>query len=659
MTDQSDRTGVNRRNFLTSASAVGLSSSTLATGTAKAEQQQSVSPPPTSPMAPPSEAQLAQEFDPLEDYPEELIDRYFVERPASDFMVDVMRAFDIEYLAINAASSFRGLHESVLNYGNNEKPQILTCLHEEQAVALAHGYYKVSGKPMAMACHGTVGLQHAAMAVYNAWVDQVPMILIGGNHMDAATRRVPVEWLHAAQDAARPIRDFIKWDDTPVSLTHFAESFARAYRIALTPPMGPVALVLDADLQEQGMGDDIPPVPKVPSIVPPRGDDGAVRAAADMLVTADSPVLLADRAIHTEAGMALLVELAEILQAPVVDKGGRMNFPNTHYLNHTLRSGAAVDDADVLLGLELSDVWGSINRMLDLPQRESASQVNPDVEVITIGLGDSFIKSNYQDFNRYYEPDLPILGDVEATLPSLIEAVRSAMSRSRRSAIARREDALRKAYNETRQSTLDDARYGWDASPVSTARICMEVWAQIKDRDKDWGLVSGVGFWGNWPRRLWAMDKPHHYIGTSGAGGLGYGISAAVGAALAHQEAGRIAVNLQSDGDMLYAPGALWTAAHHQVPLLTVMHNNRAYHQELMHVQRVAARRQRGVEGTAKIGNVFEDPPVDFATLAKSFGVWASGPIEDPNDVGPALTKAMDVVMQGEPALVDIVAQPR
>ena len=660
MDDEKKPAPVDRRKFLKSASsvgAVGAAGAMAAPDPAIAAQEQTADT--IRSVTPPTQDQLAQEFDPLEDYPEELIERYFVDRPGSDFMVDVMKSLGIEYLVINAASSFRGLHESVLNYANNENPKILTCLHEEQAVALAHGYFKVSGKPMAMACHSTVGIQHSAMAVYNAWVDHVPIILIGGNHMDGATRRVPVEWLHSAQDAARPIRDFIKWDDTPVSLTHFAESFARAYRIAMTPPMGPVAIMLDADLQEQGLDGDAPPVPRKPTIVPPRGDDGAVEAAADMLVEADSPVLLADRAIQSETGMALLIELAELLQAPVLNRGGRLNFPNTHYLDHTLRSGAVIGGADVMLGLELSDVWGTVNRMLDLPDREQVQRASPDVRVITLGLGDSFTKSNYQDFSRYYEADLPISGEVEATLPALIEAVRKTMSRSRRSTIARREEGLRKAYNETRQRNIDAARYGWDASPVSTARICMEVWAQIKDREKDWGLVSGVGFWGNWPLRLWDMEKPHHYIGTSGAGGLGYGIPAAVGAALAHQEAGRFAVNLQSDGDMLYAPAALWTAAHHQVPLLTVMHNNRAYHQELMHVQRIAARRQRGVDGSIRPGNVFADPHVDFAAMAKSFGVWSSGPIEDPSEVGPAVAKAMDVVMQGEPALVDIVAQPR
>jgi acetolactate synthase-1/2/3 large subunit len=183
----------------------------------------------------------------------------------------------------------------------------------------------------------------------------------------------------------------------------------------------------------------------------------------------------------------------------------------------------------------------------------------------------------------------------------------------------------------------------------------MEVWDVIRDRD--WGLVSSPFF--TWPQDLWQIDKHYQYIGAAGGAGVGYGAPAAVGAALAHREAGRIAVNFQSDGDLMYVPGVLWTAAHHRIPLLSVMHNNRAYHQEVMHLQRMASRRRRGVDGSAKIGTTLEDPFIDFASLAKSMGVWSAGPIEDPNMLGPVLREALAMVEQGVPAFVDVVAQPR
>ncbi len=229
------------------------------------------------------------------------------------------------------------------------------------------------------------------------------------------------------------------------------------------------------------------------------------------------------------------------------------------------------------------------------------------------------------------------------------------MSAGRRSLNADRERELREAYVNMQAQSRKQATYGWHASPVSTARLSMEVWQQIKN--EDWSLVSQT--LSQWPRRLWPMNRHYRFIGGSGGAGVGYGLPASVGAALANREHGRFTVSFQADGDINYAPGALWTAAHHGIPLLSVMFNNRAYHQEVMHLQRVATRRQRGADGPAKIGNTLEDPFIQYADLAKSLGVWSTGPIEDPADLAPALKRAVDVVKQGEPALVDVVCQPR
>jgi acetolactate synthase-1/2/3 large subunit len=375
-------------------------------------------------LAPPSEAERLRDTHPLDDYSPAEADRYFVDRPGSDFMVDVVKSLDIDYLATNPGSSFRGLHESLVNHGGNVKPEMLTCTHEEQAVAMGHGYFKVAGKPLAVACHGTVGIQHAAMAVYNAWCDRVPVILLAGNHLDAAERRIGVEWAHSAQDCVRPIRDYIKWDDTPVSLPHFAESMVRAYKIATTVPAGPVAIVADGHLQEQSVGDEPLEVPKLSPTLPPSADAGAIEEAARLLVAAESPLIVVDRMAHDQAGIDLLVELAETLQAPVIDRLGRTNFPNTHYLS---QGGAIASQADVILGLELNDSWGVINALRDRAQREPERIARPDVKFITIGVGDLFLKSNYQNFQRYYGADLSISGDAQASLPSLIEAAMRAM----------------------------------------------------------------------------------------------------------------------------------------------------------------------------------------------------------------------------------------
>src|SRR5580692_6572149 len=175
------------------------------------------------------------------------------DRPGSDFMVDVIKALGFEYIFANPGSSFRGLHESVINYGGNKAPEFLTCCHEESSVAMGHGYAKIEGKPVCVLAHGTVGLQHASMAIYNAYVDRAPVFMVIGNTLDAATRRPGVEWAHSVQDAGVLVRDFTKFDDAPMSLQHFAESAVRAYKIATTPPTMPVLLVADGDLQETPM----------------------------------------------------------------------------------------------------------------------------------------------------------------------------------------------------------------------------------------------------------------------------------------------------------------------------------------------------------------------------------------------------------------------
>jgi thiamine pyrophosphate-dependent acetolactate synthase large subunit-like protein len=213
---------------------------------------------------------------------------------------------------------------------------------------------------------------------------------------------------------------------------------------------------------------------------------------------------------------------------------------------------------------------------------------------------------------------------------------------------------------ERRQQSLASARrdatYAWDASPISTARLAAELWHQIKN--EDWSLVSDPRTPGAWPTRLWDFDKHYQAIGGSGAAGQGYGAPAAVGAALANRRHGRLSVNVQCDGDLMYAPGVLWTAAHHKIPLLSVMHNNRAYHQEVMHLQRMANRHQRDIT-TAHIGTTIDNPNIDYAKMAQGMGVYGVGPIEDPKDLGPAIRQALTVVKSGEPAIVDVVTQPR
>ena len=626
---------MDRRGFLKGAAA---GAAALATKTPA--QAQEVHARPAAPL--PSGRALAAETAPVSAAVEVLT----ADRPGSDFMLDVLKHLGFEYICANPGSSFRALHESIINYGGNRSPELITCCHEEQSVAMADGYAKIEGKPLAVMAHSTVGLQHAAMAIYNAYAGRGPVFLILGNTIDVAARRPGVEWYHSAQDAAAMVRDYSKWDDLPISLTHFAESAVRAYKISMTPPMGPVVLVADSDLQETPVAPDQHlRIPKFTPASPPAGDAAAVAAAAKMLVAAENPVVLADRAVRTEEGRKLLVELAETLQAPVV--GGK--FPSRHPLSQGGGRGL-IGNADVILALEVPDLWGTINNVRDQLHRTTTSLTKPDAKIISVSAEDLYLKSNYQDFQRYPEVDLAIAADAEATLPYLIEACKRLLTGDRKRAFEDRGKKLADAHRQGIERARTEATYGWDSSPISTARMSAEIWEVIKD--KDWSLVNGPA------SRLWDIDKVYRTSTGGGAAGVGYGAPASVGGALANRKYGRFSVSIQNDGDLMYGPGSFWTAAHHRIPLLAVMHNNRAYHQEVMHIQRMANRHQRGI-GNAGIGTTITDPNIDYAALVRAMGVHGEGPITNPNDLGPAIRRAAEVVSKGEPALVDVVTQPR
>jgi acetolactate synthase-1/2/3 large subunit len=583
------------------------------------------------------------------------------EKPGSDFMVDVLKTLGIEYCAANPGSSFRGLQESCINYGGNKNPEWLTCCHEESAAAMAHGYAKIEGKPMMIMVHGNVGLQHASMAIFNCYADRAPLYILLGNILDVNFRRNNAEWVHSVQDAASMVRDFVKWDDTPVSLGHFAESAVRAYKIAMTPPYEPVVIVADGTLQEEPIPDKAPRIPKLVMSAPPQGDSAAVLEAARLLVAAENPVIVAGRVARTPKGIELLVQLAEALQAPVKDQRLRMNFPTSHPLYAdpgVLPLTPSVADADVILGLEVQDLYAITHQMTPINRfgMESRPTTKPGAKIITVSAVELSHKSNHQDFGRYMEADLSITGDAEATLPELIEAVKKVTTADRRRAMLERGAKIADAGRRWRQQHRELATVGWDATPISTARLSAELWAQIKS--EDWSLVSWDRMVSSWPTRLWNFDKHYQFIGTHGGSGIGYGAPAAIGAALANRKHGRLSINIQNDGDLNYAPGVLWTAAHHKIPLLNIMHNNRSYHEERMYIQLFGAKFNRGIEN-GDIGTALVSPDIDYASIAKGYGLYAEGPITDSKQLAPAIRRAIERVKAGEPALLDVVTQPR
>jgi acetolactate synthase-1/2/3 large subunit len=633
---------VDRRKFLRGAAAAALTAPVLPA----AAQQPASGPGATAQLSPSQAAQaLAAETAPLAADSDSLT----VENPGSDFMVDVLKTLGFEYVIANPASSFRGLHESFINYGGNSAPEWLTCTHEQAAVNIANGYYAVAGKPMAVVTFAPSGLQHAAMGIFGAFSGRTPTYLLCANIPGGEDRRPLFDWgPHAMTDPAAMMRDMLKWDDTPASLQHFAESAVRAYRMAMTPPRGPVMLVVDAAQQEEAMRDrGALRIPKLALASPPAGDAAAVAEVAKLLVAAESPLVLAGDVARDEEGMRLLVELAETLQAPV--QGGGRGMPN----QHPLAGGGNVPNADVILALNEDALYGRLNRYRDQQVRSSIPLTKPDAKVLSISSYDLNVRSNYQNVERFQEVALAIAADPQATLPGLIEACRKLITPARRRALDERGKTLAAASAQALERARTEATYGWDASPITLQRLAAEVWDVIKG--KDWASVGANG------GRLWNVDKFYRTMGAVNGGGIGGSLPIAIGAALAHKEHGRLCVRFQPDGDLLYMATSLWTATHHRIPMLVVMHNNRAYHQEVMHLQRMANRRQRGVELAAHglPGATLSDPDIDFAQLARSMGAYAEGPIATPNELRPALLRAVARVEQGEVALLDTRTQPR
>ena len=637
---------IKRRQFLAGVAAAAPAAGLLAATGKAAAQAAPASSIPAVPMTDRS----------LNDMPPQTIGK-----TGSDFMVDCLKALDIDYIASCPGSTFRGIHESIINYGDNKKPEFITTLHEDTAAAMCHGYYKVAKKPMACMVHGTVGLQHASMAIYNAFADRVPMLVLSGSIGNPVTRQAYIEWNHAAQDQAAIVRDITKFDDQPTSLQAFGESMARAYELMTTTPMAPVLITADGDLQE----DPIPPevekklrIPQLKMRSQPAGDLLAVREAAKMLIAAEYPVIYTNRYGRTENAPAQLVALAELIGAPVVDAHNRMNMPNRHPLNHSFRREPALQAADLILALEPIDLWGLNNYVPDLVTRPNdPRRRNPNLKIIHIGTEGMMAKSNFQDFQRFAEADLHIAGDAEATMPALMEALKTQMSAADKS----RCDGRCAKVKEQSAKLLDQARaavaYEWEAKPISSGRLVMELWDQIKN--EDWMMPTETQFLSDWPYRLWDINKPYQTMGGSGAQGIGYNSPAALGAALANKDKGRLTVAVVGDGDFNMAPGVLWTAAHHKIPILYIVHNNRAYHQEVMMILRMAARRQRVQNKNVYVGTLIDNPPPDYAKIAQGYGLFAESPVTDPNELAGAIRRAIEVVKRGEPALIDVVSDGR
>lgn len=576
------------------------------------------------------------------------------DRYGSDLMVDLMQQLGYRYVSLNPGSSFRGLHDSIVNHGDNS-PEIIECPHEKVAVGLAHGYAKASGEPMAVILHNVVGLLQGTMGIYYAYIDRAPVMVYGGaGPMETARRRPNIDWIHTANTQGNAVRDFTKWDDQPATLSSMPSSLVRGHRVATSQPQGPVYIGLDAGLQEDVMEEDVPlpNMDRLKTPVPPGADTAALDELARILTDAERPVMIPGYVGRDDSTWQPLIDLAELLAIGVIDTNVRLNFPNRHPQNVT--GSRALEEADVVFFLDVNDM-GKPTQSLDKINRVITSQIPDDATVVDLGFNDVELSAWSHDFAALAETDLQITADAVRVLPDLLERCRalvdSEQGRQRAQQREQRREHLAQIHRETWENWHQLRSAAWDNQPVSLARLTAEVWEGIKDHD--WVLTAGTAH--DWALRTWDFDQPYRHPGASL--GTATQISISLGVALHHRDHGRLVVDLQPDGDLMFDPGALWVASYHKIPVLAVMFNNRAYYNDWEHQERMARQRGTPMEN-AYLGMEIDHPAPDFANIARSFGWYGEGPITDPDDVGEAVARGAKVVTEtGQPALVDVICE--
>jgi thiamine pyrophosphate-dependent acetolactate synthase large subunit-like protein len=548
----------------------------------------------------------------------------------SDAIAAMLRALDIPYLALNPGASYRGLHDSIVNYLGNERPQMLLCLHEEAAVAIAHGYAKASGRMMGVVLHSNVGLMHGSMAIFNAWCDRMPMLILGATGpWDAARRRPWIDWIHTASDQGALVRDYTKWDNQPASVPAAYEALMRAVQIADTAPRGPTYVNLDAALQEAKIG-ALPPVPDVsrygapPPVLPSKE---AVTKAAQLLSSAKSPAILAGRVSRSEAAWKARVVLAEKLQARVfTDIKTPAAFPTDHPLHAappaTFPDGKLLRDADVVLSLDWVDTAGTL--------KAAWGDAPIGAKVIRVSVDAHIHRGWSMDYQGLPPSDVYLMCEPDVAVPFLLDAVRA-----RPAAVTPKQEF---------PSGKDDV-----VSIRTLAKAFNELTAGME--------VSLSKLPLGWNGAYRHFRHPLDYLGADGGGGVGAGPGCTVGAALALRGTNRMVVGIMGDGDYLMGVTALWTATHYKLPCLILVANNRSFYNDELHQERVARERGRPVENKW-IGQRIDQPDIDLAAMARAQGAVGIGPVKDLNELKPALSAAIDHVKKGAVCVVDVRVMP-
>jgi len=569
----------------------------------------------------------------------------------SDVVVEMMQQYGIEYAPANLGATFRGLLDSIINFGGNKTPEIIECLHEEIAVGIATGLGRATGKPSVALVHNVVGTLHAAMAIYNAYADRVPMIVMSGTGpMGLKGRRPWIDWVHTALVQGNLVRDYVKWDDQPHDPDSVPESFIRGYRVAMTEPKGPVYIALDAGWQEAQLSEpvDIPDISKYETPTRVQGDPESLRRAAQMLAHAEAPLIIADHAGRNHETVQHLVQLAEAGSIPVMDSGGTLNFPSTHPLDAT--GTDVLSRSDVILLVDVDKIEQTFTRT-NRYTRKKENRLKPGAKVINIGLFDQWIKSTTLDFGRLMPMEFTIAADTSRAIPQLTQELKKILDGEpdRKNILAERFARTKEIHDAERKKALAQVEGDTGKETITLARLAYDVWNRVKG--EHWILTGNIG---GLPRMLWELERPGCVMGSQKASGLGTSLSRSIGAALAVKKEGGFGLAFMGDGESLYVPSSIWTAVHHHIPLLVFVLDNGGYVGEGEHVYWTSRLRERSTANRHILTEI-QNPRVDFAGLARSQGAYAEGPIEKPSELGPAIERAFQVMKKESTlALVDV-----
>jgi thiamine pyrophosphate-dependent acetolactate synthase large subunit-like protein len=569
----------------------------------------------------------------------------------SDVVVGMLQAFGVEHAILNPGASFRGIHDSLVNWGGNRRPRVVEATHEAIAVAMAHGYAAATGRPGVAFVHDVVGLQNATIAIYEAWLDRAPVLVIGGTGpMDSVDRRPSVDWIHTALVQGNLVRDFTKWDDQPSSAAAIPNSFIRAHHVATSEPAGPVYLCYDAGLQERRLEAAVP-IPDLALYPRPtriQADDAAIEGLAGRLLGAERPVLIAEYAGRYPGASEALVELADLLGAPVLGRPGRFNVPSNHPLHVVEGWKDLVAAADVILAIEVEDLFGWF---FTGDHRRPQPGPKPAAWLAHVTLGDVLIGSWAQDYQELAPLDAEIRGGAGVVLARLVALVRERITADGRSAAAARRSIIEPRARQVRTERLAEAEDLAAAVPIAPAHLALQLRRALDGYD--WTIAKAP--LDGWFWRILEVERAAQWVGITAGTTIGTGSAFGLGVALSHLDDATITVDVVGDGDFLYVPSTLWTAAHDRLPILTIVNNNRSYGNSENHGAYLARQRGRPVE-TSWVGTRLDEPATDFAALARSFGIHAEGPIENPADLLPALQRAAAIVGRDRrPALVDVV----